>query len=279
MTRSLTIGISTCPNDTFAFHALLVGAVRCDAFDLDFRLADVEELNQALASGELEVSKGSFALAIERSDEFRVLNSGAALGFGVGPVLLAARDVAPLESDSRVLAPGAWTTANLLYRLLHPELPTPEQRVFSEIMPALASGAADYGVCIHEGRFTFAQHGLRLVEDLGSTWEARTASPLPLGGIFARRELGEVATRALSDAVGRSIDWARANPQAVLPTMRAHAQEQSDDVLWKHVELYVNDWTRGLGERGRAAISALGSQARAAGLLRADAPGLEVCGG
>jgi len=279
VTRPLTVGISTCPNDTFAFHALLNGIIECEAFDLEFRLADVEELNLALAAGELDVSKGSFALAIERSSELCVLNSGAALGFGVGPVLLASRDAAPLGADSRVLAPGSWTTANLLLRLLHPNAPTPQQCLFSEIMPALETGAADYGVCIHEGRFTYADHGLRLIEDLGTSWEFRTQSPLPLGGILARRKLGSEPLSALSAAVGRSIDWAREHPEAVLPTMRAHAQEQSDDVLWKHVELYVNDWTRDLGERGRAAIAALESEARAAGLLEPTARGLEVTGG
>jgi 5,8-dihydroxy-2-naphthoate synthase len=279
VTRPLTVGISTCPNDTFAFHALLHGIVQCDAFDLDFRLGDVEELNQALAAGELSVSKGSFALAIAHSNELCVLNSGAALGFGVGPVLLASRTAAPLCGDSRILSPGSWTTANLLFRLLHPTAPDPTQCVFSEIMPALESGEADYGVCIHEGRFTYEAHGLRLVEDLGSSWEARTRNPLPLGGILARRELGSGPLAALSAAIGRSIDWAREHHGAVLPTMRAHAQEQSDDVLWKHVELYVNDWTRDLGEVGRAAIAALESEARSVGLLGPLAHGLEVQGG
>lgn len=277
--QPLTIGISTCPNDTFAFHALITGAVRCAEFDIEFKLADVEELNIALATGELAVSKGSFALAIERSAELCVLNSGAALGFGVGPVLLAARANRVPSRTSRVLAPGAWTTANLLFRLIHPDVGPPEQRVFSEIMPALENGAADFGVCIHEGRFTYAERGLSLVEDLGATYESRTRSPLPLGGILARRDLGTDCLAALSDAVGRSIDWARTHPNEVLPSMRRYAQEQHDDVLWKHVELYVNDWTRDLGDRGRAAITALESEARRAGLLAQDAPGLEVQGG
>lgn len=278
MTRSLKLGISTCPNDTFAFHALITGAVRCTGLELEFVLADVEELNTALASGELDVSKGSFALAIERSEELCVLNSGAALGFGVGPVLLASAQAAPLGPESRVLAPGALTTANLLFRLLHPDAPFPQQCVFSAIMPALANASADFGVCIHEGRFTYAEHGLRLVEDLGAVWEARTNSPLPLGGILARRDLGDETLRALSDAVGRSIDWAREHPDDALLSMRAHAQEQRDEVLWKHVELYVNDWTRDLGDTGRGAIAALEAEARSAGLLSAEAPGLEVAG-
>jgi len=274
----LTIGISSCPNDTFAFHALIAGEVRCDGFELDFRIGDVEEQNRALDAGELSVSKGSFALAIARSAELCVLDSGAALGFGVGPVLLGTAEAAPLGADSRVLAPGAWTTANLLYRLLHPAVNAPRQVVFSEIMPALARGDADYGVCIHEGRFTYADHGLLLHEDLGASWEARTQSPLPLGGILARKDLGVERLIALSDAVGRSIDWAREHPEAALVTMRAHAQEQADEVLWKHVELYVNDWTRRLGERGRGALRTLEDEARAARLLAPDAPPLEVIG-
>ena len=275
MTDRLTIGISTCPNDTFAFHALLTGAVRCPGVELEFRLGDVEELNVALAGGELDVSKGSFALAVARSNELVVLESGTALGFGVGPVLLAAQDAPPLGPDARLLAPGRWTTANLLLRLLHPGAPAARQVVFSEIMPALRRGEADYGVCIHEGRFTYADAGLRLVEDLGASWEARTRSPLPLGGILARRSVGEERLAALSAAIGASIDWARAHPGDALRTMRRHAQEQDDEVLWKHVELYVNDWTRALGETGNAALRALSDAARTAGLLD-DAPDLEV---
>lgn len=275
MTDRLAVGISTCPNDTFAFHGLLTGAVRPDGFDVDLALGDVEEWNARLDDGSIDVAKGSFSLAVERSCDFVVLGAGSALGFGVGPVLLARPDAPPLDERARVLAPGRRTTANLLLRLLHPELPPAGQVVFSDIMPALASGDADYGVCIHEGRFTYEAAGLVLAEDLGASWERRARSPLPLGGILARRAVGDARIAALSSAVRRSIDHARAHPRDALATMREYAQEQSDDVLWKHVELYVNDWTRALGAGGGAALAALSRAAREAGLV-SDAPDLAV---
>ncbi|MCB9915897.1 MAG: DUF952 domain-containing protein [Planctomycetes bacterium] len=275
VTTRLALGISTCPNDTFAFHGLLTGAVETPGLALDVTLADVEELNLALARGALDVAKVSFARALELGAEVRVLRAGAALGFGNGPLLLAREPRADL-AGARVLAPGAGTTAYLLYRLFHPAAPAPEQVVFSDILPALEAGRADVGVCIHEGRFTYAARGLVKLEDLGETWERRTASPLPLGGIVARRALGDDVTAALELAIGRSIDHARAHPDDARATMRRYAQEASDAVLDQHVELYVNASTRRLGDAGRAALAALSREARRAGLLAPEAADLEV---
>ena len=262
MKRRIALGISPCPNDTFAFHALLSRSIPTPELELEFTLADVEELNRRFLAGEFDASKLSFAALAGRRG-LRVLSAGSALGFGVGPVLLAApgrraergADGRPrLAREARVLCPGAHTTATLLYRSFHPGEGRVEQRVFSEILPELARGAADFGVCIHEGRFTYAAHGLELVEDLGARWEERERAPLPLGGIVAREALGTQVLAALEDALGRSIDAARADPASALATMRRHAQEHDDAVLWKHVELYVNAWTRELGPEGRRAI-------------------------
>lgn len=267
MTRALTVGISTCPNDTFAFAGLLTGAVEAPGLELRFELADVEELNRRALAGELDVAKVSFAAALSLADDVTVLPSGAALGRGVGPLLLgAAGRTRPADAvdgrPPRVLCPGRSTTASLLYELFHPGRGRVEQVVFSAILPALEAGEADFGVCIHEGRFTWRDRGLVLVEDLGETWEQATGAELPLGGIVARASLGDDVARALSDALARSIAWGHAHRDAAAAVMRRHAQELSDDVLWAHVELYVNERTRDLGEEGRRALAELARRAR-----------------
>jgi 1,4-dihydroxy-6-naphthoate synthase len=273
--KQLTLGISPCPNDTFTFHGLLTGAVQPEGFDLEIVMHDVEELNRRFAAGELDASKVSFFAALELARESIVLRAGSALGFGVGPLLLARKDAPPL-ARARVLCPGARTTAHFLLRAFHPEVTRVEHVVFSAIMPELERGTADYGVCIHEGRFTYARHGLVLVEDLGTLFERRAASPLPLGGILARAALGPAVLAELDAAIVRSLAHARAHPDAALATMRAHARELDDDVIRAHVELYVNEWTRDLGQVGTRALAVLDTEARQAGLLAADVPPLAV---
>jgi len=177
-----------------------------------------------------------------------------------------------------VLCPGRWTTAHLLWRLFHDREGDVEHVVFSDIFPALQAGRAALGVCIHEGRFTWKEAGLDLREDLGATWERTTGAPLPLGGIVARRALGEDAAQRLAGAIRASIEWGLAHRDACLPTMRRYAQEQGDDVLWAHVDLYVNQRTVDLGPEGRAALAALSERARAAGIVAAGAE-LEVLDG
>jgi 1,4-dihydroxy-6-naphthoate synthase len=264
VTAPLRVGLSTCPNDTFAFHALLEGEVDAGGLDVEWTLADVQELNEAMRAGELDAAKVSFHAALRMADRVRVLRAGSALGFGVGPVLIGGPG--RTTESPRVLAPGADTTASMLLALYRPELCPPEQVVFSAILPALARGRADLGVCIHEGRFTFESLGLELVEDLGATWEADTGAPLPLGGVVCRAERAAEGRR-LSAALAASIDWAGANREATLPTLRRHAQELSDDVLWAHVDLYVNARTRDLGAEGRAALAALAERAADRGLV------------
>jgi len=276
-TTQLKVGISTCPNDTFAFHALLERRVETGPLELEFELCDVQELNERMLAGEFDVVKASFAAALGATGDLIVLRSGSALGFGVGPVLLGAAQRRELDARARVLCPGAHTTATLLLRLFHPELPQPQQVVFSEIMPALANGTADYGVCIHEGRFTYAAQGLELIEDLGARWEADVRAPLPLGGIFARRALGAETIQQMQAALARSLRYATEQRSEALVSMRRYAQEFDDDVLWQHVELYVNEWTHDLGREGALALEQLSRRAQAAGLLAPETPALEIC--
>lgn len=264
MTRpTLRVGISTCPNDTFTFHALLTGAVVPADFDIEIELSDVQTLNERVRDGEFDAAKASFAAVIDRASDVVILPVGSALGHGVGPVVL--RRPGGSSADV-VLAPGEHTTATLLWRIFHPADGPLTQVVFSEIMPALARGDARLGVCIHEGRFTYQAHGLELAEDLGQRWEEATHLPLPLGGIVARRRLGDVMLAALATAVSDSLAYARSHPDDALQTMRRYAQEDSDDVLWKHVELYVTSETASLSAKGRAALAELARRARAAGL-------------
>ncbi len=280
------LGISTCPNDTFAFHGILERKV--DPRGLDFRveLLDVEALNRRLFAGDFDVAKASFHAALLLRADLGVLPVGAALGFGVGPLLLAARPGAhprdPVPGPdggagrARVLCPGAHTTAALLYELFHAGEGAVEQVIFSDIMPALKSGAADFGVCIHEGRFTWRAHGLALVEDLGAVWEEATGAPLPLGGILARHALGAETIDTVSAVIRDSLAHARAHRAETVATMRRHAQELTDAVMFQHVDLYVNEWTTDLGDTGRAALTTLDRQARRAGLAAAGAPALRV---
>lgn len=274
--KRVRLGISPCPNDTFAFHGLLERRVPTPGLDLAIELHDVEELNRRFARGEFDAAKCSFHAALRLAGSSVVLPAGSALGFGVGPVVIGRTPGATIPPDARVLVPGEWTTAHLLYRLFHPGLGQVEQVVFSEILPRLERGEADFGVCIHEARFTFAARGLSLVEDLGATWEERTGCPLPLGGILARRELGSDTLARLARAIRLSIEHGRENQDEALVTMRRHAREMDDDVLWKHVELYVNDATSELGPAGTRALAELARVARESGLLPSDAPALEV---
>jgi 1,4-dihydroxy-6-naphthoate synthase len=266
MSQTIRLGISTCPNDTFAFHGLLARAVDWRGLDFRVELLDIEQLNTRMLHGDFDVCKLSFAAALGMARDVVVLPSGSALGFGVGPLLLAAEaDTRPTSATQLTLCPGEHTTATLLFELFHPRTTLIEQTVFSGIMPRLTAGTADFGVCIHEGRFTWEAQGLHLVEDLGSRWEAATGCPLPLGGIVASRRLPAAVTAGVQQVIHDSLALALADPAAPLPTMRAHAQEFDDRVLRQHVELYVNEWTVDLGDTGRRALDALSTRAAAVG--------------
>ncbi|QDU96718.1 1,4-dihydroxy-6-naphthoate synthase [Lignipirellula cremea] len=277
MSRPIHLGISTCPNDTFAFHGILEKKVDLRGLEFRTELLDVQELNDRLFRGDFDVAKASFHAALLLADELGVLSSGSALGFGVGPLLLSAQpDSRPEDAfvddrggprSPRVLCPGRTTTAALLYQLFHPGQGRIEHVVFSEIMPALQQGAADFGVCIHEGRFTWQEHGLGLVEDLGQVWEQATQAPLPLGGILARHALGAETLHAVQQVVADSVAYGLANREETAATMRRYAQEFNDDVLYAHVDLYVNAYTEHLGEAGSAALAELAQRAAAAGVI------------
>jgi 1,4-dihydroxy-6-naphthoate synthase len=267
VSRTIRLGISTCPNDTFAFHGLLTRAVDWRGLHFEVDLLDIEQLNERLLGGGFDVGKTSFHAALHLADDHVVLPSGSALGFGVGPLLLAAAAGNTPEKISQLtLCPGRHTTAALLFALFHPNTTRVEHAIFSDIMPSLEAGEADFGVCIHEGRFTWQQRGLGLVEDLGTRWEQETGSPLPLGGIVASSRLPGETIATVQQVIQDSLRFALADRQAALPTMRRYAQEFDDRVLMQHVALYVNAWTLDLGVEGARALDELSARAASIGL-------------
>ena len=267
MSRTIRLGISTCPNDTFAFHGLLTRAVDWRGLRFEVELLDIEQLNERLLGDGFDVGKTSFHAALHLADDHVVLPSGSALGFGVGPLLLSAVPESRPESAGQLtLCPGRHTTAALLFALFHPHTTRVEHVVFSEIMPRLEAGEADFGVCIHEGRFTWQQRGLGLVEDLGTRWEQETGCPLPLGGIVASSRLPVETIATVQQVIHDSLQFALADRQAALPTMRRYAQEFDDHVLMQHVDLYVNQWTLDLGVEGARALDELSARAASIGL-------------
>ncbi len=269
MSHRIRMGISTCPNDTFAFHALLTHSVDRQGLDFEVELLDIEQLNERMLQGDFDVCKVSFAAALAAADRVVVLPSGSALGFGVGPLLLAAEAGSrPANAQQLTLCPGRLTTAAFLFEHFFPHSTRVEHVIFSEIMPQLESRQTDFGVCIHEGRFTWEERGLSLVADLGSRWEAETGCPLPLGGIVASRGLPSDIAARVQRVIRDSLAFALANRTAPLPTMRAHAQEFEEGVLMQHVDLYVNDWTLDLGETGQRALDELSARAASMGLAR-----------
>lgn len=274
----LRVGISPCPNDTFAFHAIMHGRVDLRGIEWEIELHDVQRLNDGLAAGRYDLSKASFYAALELSDRFGVLRAGSALGFGVGPLLVAAREGVSPEPHSRVLCPGETTTACLLYRCLHPGQGRISHVVFSDIGAALRAGAADLGVLIHEGRLTYKRDGLVLVEDLGASFERLAAAPIPLGGILARLDLPAGAAEAATRTIQDSIAYAWANKTEALTTIREHAQELDEDVIWPYVDLYVTQHTVDLGEDGERALLTLDREARAAGAIEGSRAPLRILG-
>lgn len=262
------MAISTCPNDTFAFHAILNRKIDLRGLEFSIELLDIQELNAGLLEGRFDVAKASFHAALHLGKDYWVLPSGSALGFGVGPLLLAARDgESPADGPgSMTLCPGEQTTAHLLFRLFYGGEARVEQVVFSEIMPRLQQGTADFGVCIHEGRFTWQQEGLFCVEDLGTRWESATGTPLPLGGLLIRRDLDPDRAALVQQVIRESIEYGLAHRAETAATMHRYAQELDERVLFQHVDLYVNEWTVDLGETGRQALATLAREAQRAGL-------------
>jgi 5,8-dihydroxy-2-naphthoate synthase len=272
----LRLGLSTCPNDTFAFHAILERRIDLRGLEFEAELLDVQALNDGLFADRYDISKASFHAALLLADRYGVVPAGSALGFGVGPLIVAARDGVWPSPDARVLCPGPTTTATLLYRCLHPDSMQIDHAVFSDIGPALKRGDHDLGVLIHEGRLTYRRDGLQLVEDLGASFEELARAPVPLGGVVARLDLPDGVVDRFTAVLRDSIAYAAAHRSDALVTIRRYAQELGEDVIWPYVALYVTEYTVDLGREGARALEVLERTGREAAALPEGLPRLRI---
>jgi 1,4-dihydroxy-6-naphthoate synthase len=266
----LSLAFSPCPNDCFMFDALVHGRVDTEGLEFEVRLADIEALNQAAFAGAVDVTKLSFHAYAYCVDDYVLLDAGSALGRNCGPLLISKRAIEAAEvarGALRLAIPGRYTTANLLCGLAFPAAQDKTELVFSDIEQAVLDGRVDAGVIIHENRFTYMEKGLRKIIDLGEYWETETGAPIPLGGIVASRSLPEDVRLAVDRAIRRSVEFAFAHPDASLPYVRAHAQEMSEDVMYRHIDLYVNRFSVDLGDEGRHAVRVLFERAAGHGVV------------
>ncbi len=255
--RTLTFGYSPCPNDTFAFHALSHGVLELP-FRIEPVLLDIEELNRRAHAGAFDLTKLSVGAFAGVGDRYRMLRSGAALGHGVGPLVVARTPAALAEAvRGRIAIPGRETTAFRLLRLAAPALGEVVEMRYDGILRAVAEGEVDAGLIIHESRFTYAEHGLVKVADLGEWWEGETGLPVPLAGICARSDLDAATATTVERAIRDSVQYAFDHPEASRAYVRAHSQELSDEVCDAHIRLYVNRLSLDVGDEGVRAIARL----------------------
>ena len=263
--KTLSLGISTCPNDTFIFDAMVNGKI--DTLNLDFEcvLTDVEELNRNAFNAQVDITKISYHAYAYVSDDYILLNSGSALGFNNGPLLVAGNKTEPYQlKDKSIAIPGRLTTANLLMSVIYPWLTEKHEYLFSDIEDVVLRGEAAAGLLIHENRFTYLDKGLHKIADLGEEWERQTGMPIPLGGIAIKRELGNDIAIKVEKVLASSLDHAFKNPESSNEYVRKYAASMDLDVMKKHIKLYVNDFSRDLGPRGRDAVRILYEKAEAA---------------
>ncbi len=255
--RELTFGYSPCPNDTFAFHALAHGLVSAP-FRIRPVLLDIEELNRRAHTGEFDLTKMSVGAFASVGDGYRMLRSGAALGQGVGPLVVTRTPMSLAAAISgRVAIPGRETTAYRLLRLAAASVGDVVEMRYDRILQAVEQGDVDAGLIIHESRFTYVEHGLSLAADLGEWWQQETGLPVPLAGICARADLDDATVVAAERAIRESVQYAFDNPEASRAYVREHAQEMSESVCAAHIALYVNRYSLDVGDDGLRAIERL----------------------
>lgn len=271
----LTLGFSPCPNDTFIFDALIHHKIDTEGLEFEVFYDDVETLNQKAFRGELDITKLSYHAFAYVANQYVLLDSGSALGFGVGPLLICKDDPEKLQAQLQTAncklqigIPGKYTTANFLLGLAFPNATNKVELVFSDIEDAVLEGRVDVGLIIHENRFTYQNKGLKKIIDLGDYWEKQTGCAIPLGGIVANRNLPIDVQHKINRVLRKSVEYAFANPKSGLDFIRQHAQEMSEEVMYKHIELYVNKYSVELGEEGRKAIKLLFDTAVEKGVLQ-----------
>lgn len=264
----LTLGFSTCPNDTFIFDAMVHGRIDTEGIEFELVMTDVEELNRHAFAAEIDITKISYHAYAYIADSYLLLNSGSALGFQNGPLLISKYKVYPDEiKNLKIAIPGKYTTANLLLSIAYPDHKNKKEYLFSDIEDVVLSGEMDAGLIIHENRFTYQQKGLKKVVDLGEFWETKTGMAIPLGGIVVNRKLPKEIQQKVDRIMKRSVEFAFENPKVSYPFVKHHAQAMDDKVMQSHIELYVNEFTRDLGIDGRKAVETLYREATVSGVI------------
>ena len=269
---TLSLAFSPCPNDCFIFDAIVHRRIDLEGLAFDVRLADVEALNRSAFAGEADVTKLSFHAYAYCTDRYVLLDAGGALGRGCGPLLISKRPIPQAEVASgklRIAIPGVYTTANFLLGLAFPDARDKTEVVFSAIESAVLDGHYDAGLIIHENRFTYEAKGLKKIIDLGEFWEIETGAPIPLGGIVINRAVPPDIQQTMNRVLRRSVEYAFANRGASLPYVREHAQDMDEDVMYRHIDLYVNEYSVDLGANGRRAVQILFERAAPTGLIPA----------
>ncbi len=269
---NLTIGFSPCPNDCFIFDAMIHGKIDTEGLAFNVVMEDVESLNQKAFKGELDITKLSFHAYAYITKLYQLLDAGSALGNGCGPLLVCQSSVTShqlsVNSSTKIAIPGKYTTANFLLSLAFPEATNKLEVVFSDIEDAVLSGKVDAGLIIHENRFTYEQKGLKKIIDLGEYWETLTKSPIPLGGIVIKRDLPIDIKNKVNRIVRKSVEYAFANPLSSRSFVKEHAQAMSEDVMQKHIDLYVNNYSVDLGTEGKRAVKTLFDKAQELGVIK-----------
>ena len=270
--KSVSLGYSPCPNDTFIFYAMIHGKIESENLEFKEVLLDVETLNRKALDTELDLTKISYHAFGHLREKYRMLRAGGALGKGCGPLVISKNEYTMEElRNKKIAVPGRLTTAYLLLQLYDSNFSIQPSNLaampFHEIIDAVAGDKVDAGLIIHESRFTYPSYGLREIIDLGQWWEKETGLPIPLGGIIAKRSLGRDINKKVNKILRQSVEYAFSNRDEPMGYIKERSQELSDDVINRHINLYVNDYSVDIGREGERAVIELLSRAEEAGII------------
>ena len=267
----ITLGFSPCPNDCFIFDAIINKRIDLEGITFDIKMEDVETLNKWAIEGKLDSTKLSFHAYAYLTNAYQLLTAGSALGFNCGPLLISKKEFSIEEVKTnklKIAIPGKLTTAHFLFSIAFPSVTNKTEMLFSEIENAVLAGTYDAGLIIHENRFTYEQKDLKKIIDLGEFWESLIHAPIPLGGIVIKRDLPFEIKQKVNRIIKKSVEYAFANPQLSKPFIKEHAQEMNEEVMQKHIDLYVNQYAIDLGDLGKKAIGLMLQKATDMGLVK-----------
>lgn len=274
---NLSLGFSPCPNDCFIFDALVHEKIDTQGINFTVIMEDVEALNNRAFKHDLDITKLSYHAFLYLTHQYALLNSGSALGFNCGPLLVkdSKTNINDINAAS-IAIPGKYTTANFLLSLAFPKAVHKQEMLFSDIEAAVLSHKVDAGLLIHENRFTYQEKGLEKIIDLGEFWETLIHAPIPLGGIVVKKELDFKLQATIDKLIRQSVEFAFANPESCMDYVRSHAQEMDEEVMKKHIALYVNEFSIDLGITGKKAVQLLLDKAKENKLIEGLAPHIFV---